>query len=213
MKFGIYGIVTNPLLDYKIIAEAFAEEGVRFLQLREKHKSDKEIVAIARQLKEILNGSETLLVINDRPDIAKIVHADALHLGQNDLSYSDARLIVGEKLTIGLSTHNLQQLTESQKYNLAYVGFGPIFPTVTKEKPDPVVGTELLKEALKISMIPIVAIGGIFPENLDEVLNAGARNICMVRFFMEAKTKVELKEKIKFVKQKIDSYDTASTSH
>lgn len=214
MNFGIYGIISKPLLDYKTIAEAFAEEGVRFLQLREKYRSDRDIVAIARQLKEVLNGSETLLVINDRPDIAKIIQADALHLGQEDISYNDARLIVGNDISIGLSTHNINQLNEAQKFNLAYVGFGPIFPTTTKEKPDPVVGTELLKEALTISKIPIVAIGGIFPENLDEVLKTGVQNICMVRFFMESKSKNELKEKLNYVKQKIRYYyDTAPASH
>ncbi len=159
-----------------------------------------------------MKGSNTLFVINDRPDIAKIVDADVLHLGQEDISYKDATIIVGNDFKIGISTHNLEQLKQAHNFKLNYVGFGPIFNTTTKEKPDPVVGISTLKEALKISKLPLVAIGGIFPENIDDVLQAGAKNICTVRFLMESKTKKELKEKIKFVKQKIEYYDTTSTS-
>jgi thiamine-phosphate pyrophosphorylase len=213
MNFGIYAIISKPLLSYTTVAETFAEEGIRYLQLREKHKNDREIVSIAKHLKEVLKGSSTLFVINDRPDIAKIVKADALHLGQDDISYNDARIVVGEDFQIGMSTHNISQLKEAHNYSLTYVGFGPIFSTTTKENPDPVVGTLLLREAINISVLPLVAIGGIFPENIDEVLIAGARNICMVRFFMESKTKSELREKIKFVKQKIQYYDTNAIRH
>jgi thiamine-phosphate pyrophosphorylase len=211
--FGLYAIITEPQLPYDTIAEIFAEEEIAFVQLREKKLSDRKVIDVARMLKKIFKNTQTKLVINDRPDIAMLVEADYLHLGQEDILPEEARFITNNKIPIGLSTHNLIQLKQALKHNPAYVGFGPIFPTTTKEKPDPVVGTEMLKKALKIATIPVVAIGGIFPENIDEVLQTGAKNICMVRYFMQSKTKTELKDKIKFVKNKIKYYDTITRSN
>ncbi len=212
-NFGIYAIISNPRMLHEDVAEVLADEKIQYVQLREKNLHDRKLIALARKLKNIFLGTSTRLIINDRPDIAKIVGADGLHLGQEDMNYHDARTIAGNNMEIGLSTHNLTQLKDALLLNPSYVGFGPIYHTTTKAKPDPVVGTSLLSEALKIATVPVVAIGGIFPENIDEVLRAGAKNICMVRYFMQSESKQELKEKIHFVKQKIKEYDTNATSH
>lgn len=207
-NFGIYAIITKPLLPYEDLAEVFVEQQINFVQLREKHLTDRELLKIAKKLREIFRGTNTRFIINDRIDIALLCDADGVHLGQEDVPYADARKLLGPNKIIGLSTHNLEQLKEALTLQPNYAGFGPIYATTTKENPDPVVGPLMLKEALTISNIPLVAIGGIFPENIDEVLCAGAKNLCLVRYFMQADSKTQLIKRIQFVKQKIQHYDT-----
>lgn len=183
--FGTYIILTKPVLPYAVIAEKCVQHGVRMLQLREKHLSDKELLSVAKEIKSITRGTETKFVINDRPDIAMLCGADYLHLGQDDIDIEEARSIVGD-MKIGLSTHSIQQAKDALAKNPDYIGFGPIYPTNAKAKPDVPVGVEQLKEVLSFSSVPVVAIGGIFPENIHEVVRAGAKNIAMVRYFMQA---------------------------
>ena len=100
-------------------------------------------------------------------------------------------------MAIGLSTHSLQQAEEALKHNPAYIGFGPIYPTPTKANPDPAVGTETIAEVVKMAdqkQIPVVAIGGIFPQHIPCILDAGAQNLCLVRYLMES---VHTEERVK----------------
>mgnify|MGYP000882041854 FL=1 len=184
MDFGIYIIITKPQLPYTTIAEKCVKNGIKMLQLREKDLSDKELVRIGREIKSITKGSETKFVVNDRPDIAVLCDADFLHLGQDDISMEDARRVVGD-MRIGLSTHSIEQAMVALAKNPDYIGFGPVYPTNAKAIPDKPVGINLLKQVLGIAKIPVVAIGGIFPDNIEEVIDAGARNIAMVRHFMQ----------------------------
>lgn len=183
-NFGTYIILTQPQLPHTAIAEKCVKSGIKMLQLREKNLSDGKLVQIGRDIRSITKGSETRFVINDRPDIALLCEADYLHLGQDDITMEEARKIVGD-MKIGLSTHSIEQAKEALAKNPDYIGFGPIYPTNAKAKPDKPVGTEQLKEVLLFAKIPVVAIGGIFPENIDEVIGVGAKNIAMVRYFMQ----------------------------
>jgi thiamine-phosphate pyrophosphorylase len=210
-NFGIYCIISHPVLSHTSIAEICVKENIRFIQLREKDMNDKKLLGIAKELKSIVKGSQTHLVMNDRPDIAVLCEADVLHLGQDDMPIMEAKKIVKENTMIGLSTHNLSQAQEAMKYNPLYIGFGPIYPTTTKAHPDPVVGVKKLREVLTFASVPVVAIGGIFPENIDEVLKTGAKNLCMVRYLMESSTKEELTNKLRWIKNKITCYDTNGT--
>ncbi|MFO8054986.1 MAG: thiamine phosphate synthase [Bacteroidales bacterium] len=183
---GIYIIITNPQLPAETIAEKCVSHGITMLQLREKHLPDKDLLKTAKAIRRITQGTSTRLVINDRPDIAVLSDADYLHLGQEDMPVEEARKIVGD-MKIGLSTHSIAQAEEALKKGPAYIGFGPIYPTNAKARPDKPVGTEPLKKVLEIADVPVVAIGGIFPENIRPVLQAGAKNIAMVRHFMQTK--------------------------
>lgn len=184
--FGLYIIVTKPVLPYTTIAEQCVASGVRMLQLREKHLPDGQLLKIAKTLRSITEGTNTRLVINDRPDIAVLCRADYLHLGQDDMPIDEARRLVGD-MKIGLSTHSLAQAREALIKKPDYIGFGPIYPTNAKAIPDPPVGTSLLKQVLELAdTVPVVAIGGIFPENLHEVMDTGARNVALVRHFMQS---------------------------
>lgn len=193
--FGLYIILTRPVLPHTVIAESCVRHGIRMLQLREKHMPDRELVKIAKDIRSITKGTSTALVINDRPDIAAICEADYLHLGQDDITIEDARKIVGN-MRIGLSTHSIQQAREALAKNPACIGFGPVYPTNAKERPDDPVGTEKLAEVLQFADVPVVAIGGIFPENIDPVIEAGARNIALVRYFMQTERFDERVEEI-----------------
>lgn len=183
---GVYIIITQPQLPYTTIAEKCVKNNIKMMQLREKNLSDRELLKVARDLRAVTRGTHTNLIINDRPDIAKLCEADFLHLGQDDISLEEARKIVGN-MKIGLSSHSLEQAREALRKKPDYIGFGPVYPTNAKANPDPPVGTMLLKEVLEFAGVPVVAIGGIFPENLNEVLKTGAQNIAMVRHFMQSR--------------------------
>jgi thiamine-phosphate pyrophosphorylase len=182
--FGIYIIITNPQLPYITIAEKCVYHGIKMLQLREKNLSDRDLIKIGKEIRSITKGTGTNFVVNDRPDIAAICDADFLHLGQDDISIEDARKVVGN-MKIGLSTHSIEQVKSALKKKPDYIGFGPIYPTNAKAKPDKPVGIEQLKQVLAFANVPVVAIGGIFPENIEQVIDAGAKNIAMVRHFMQ----------------------------
>lgn len=183
-NFGVYIIITKPQLSYRTIAEKCVLHGIKMLQLREKHLPDNELIKIGKEIRNITRHTATNFVVNDRPDIAAICDADYLHLGQDDISIEDARKVVGD-MKIGLSTHSIEQAKEALQHNPAYIGFGPVFPTITKAIPDPPVGTGQLIQVLAFANVPVIAIGGIFPENINQVIDAGAKNIAMVRHFMQ----------------------------
>ncbi len=206
--FGLYVIITRPTLPHSIIAEQCVKLGIKMLQLREKHLDDRQLLRVARELRSITKGTRTKLVINDRPDIAVLCDADYLHIGQDDISIEDARCIVGN-MKIGLSTHSVSQAKEALRKNPDYIGFGPIHQTNAKAKPDAPVGTNQLKQVLSFSTVPVVAIGGIFPENIDQVLQTGAQNIAMVRYLMQTEFFTEC---AKMMMDKIKSYEYSTST-
>lgn len=146
------------------------------LQLREKLLDDRQLLARAQLLRDRCTRSDTLLIINDRPDIARLVHADGIHLGQDDLPTDAARQIVGGEMLIGRSTHNINQaqaaLTQPNA-TLDYLAVGPMFPSSTKPQSS-IAGPETLREIRAISALPCVAIGGITPDNASTIRAAGA---------------------------------------
>lgn len=199
--FGLYAIATEPASGYEGFAKHCVREGVRILQLRDKVLPDRELLDIARRMGKITRGSRTLFFINDRPDIAILSGADGVHLGQDDLPPADVRQLLPPTMLLGLSTHNPAQARTALEFTPDYIGFGPIHPTPTKAKPDPVQGLDPLKEVLSFSAVPVVAIGGLFPENLGEVLDAGTRNIALVRYLMEP---VNPSQRIREIQQILD---------
>ncbi len=194
---GLYVIITNPVKSYGDIARICVDNNIKMLQLRQKHLSDKELLNICENILNITDNTNTNLVIDDRVDLALVSGCDGVHVGQDDMPYKMAREILPDKI-IGLSTHSLKQVEKAMELKPDYIGFGPIYKTPTKKIPDPEVGTELLKKALKVCHIPLVAIGGIDNENINEVLNAGARNICMVRYLMAHE---DLDKRIKYIQK------------
>ena len=141
----------------------------------------RELVAVARQLRALTTRHSALLIINDRTDVAKLVDADGVHLGQDDLPPAAARAILGPDKIIGLSTHSLDQAQAAARAGIAdYIGFGPIYATTTKEHPDPVQGLAALRVVRRHVHLPIVAIGGITAATMRDVRDAGADAVAMI---------------------------------
>lgn len=186
-EFGLYIILTQPVLKHTEIAEICVKKGIRYIQLREKNLDDRTLLQIAKDLASICRFSNTKLIINDRVDIALLSGADGVHLGQDDITKKEAELLLGSKKIIGLSTHNISQALNALSEKPDYIGFGPLYPTPTKAKADPVTGLEPLNavlESSRIFHIPVVGIGGIDISNIHDVLDQGVNNLALVRYFM-----------------------------
>jgi thiamine-phosphate pyrophosphorylase len=179
--FGFYAILTDPVRGYEYCTKVLVDHEIAFVQLRMKDAPPESVLETARMMREITRGTATRLIINDDPHVAHMVEADGVHLGQDDMPYGKARRIVGEEAIVGLSTHSAHQMKNACAFGPDYVGVGPVFPTPTKEKPDPVIGIEGMKAMIGLATVPAVAIGGVNLKNLPMVLEAGARNFCMVR--------------------------------
>lgn len=146
----------------------------------------KEAYAQALALRKVAADVGATLIINDRCDLALAVHADGVHLGQEDLPFADARRLLGPEKIIGLSTHNQEQVREAAALQPEYIGFGPIFSTATKTDHDPVVGIEGLRAARSLTTIPIFAIGGIASRHLADLITAGADGVAVISAILNA---------------------------
>jgi len=127
-----------------------------------------------------------LFIVNDRADVARVVESSGVHLGQEDLPVEWARRVLAPGQWIGYSTHNLEQLAEADRSSADYIAFGPVFPTRSKEKPDPVVGLEGLREARQATRKPLVAIGGSTLENARAAIEAGADSVAVIADLLQA---------------------------
>ena len=179
----LYAIIDPTLLTISelAMAEALAESGVQLIQYRNKTAPSRQFFEISRRLSIALAPRHVKLIVNDRPDIALLSGAAGVHVGQDDFGVEDARKICGPDCWVGISTHNLEQLAAADLTSADYIAVGPIFPTATKKNPDPVVGTELLRKARKMTKKPLVAIGGITVERAAEVYRAGADSLAVIR--------------------------------
>jgi thiamine-phosphate pyrophosphorylase len=187
---SVYAIVDAEVAERPLeLAFQALNAGCAMVQLRAKRLNDITFLKMAERIRSACAHAKVPFVINDRSDIAVLVRADGLHLGQDDLSIEDARRVVGE-MPIGLSTHNLQQAERADREGADLIAFGPIFETKTKENPDPVVGLTALERICRTVSRPVVAIGGITTENADQALRAGARYVAVIsalpRFLADA---------------------------
>lgn len=154
------------------------QAGVRMIQLREKSLPDREFLAIARHVRTWTKDFGTLFIVNDRPDLAALVNADGVHVGQDDVPASAARKILGPEKLVGVSTHSIEQARQAVLDGADYLGVGPVFPSTTKtfaEFP----GLEFVRQVAAEIELPWFAIGGITAENLPELLDAGAARIAV----------------------------------
>ena len=197
--FGFYAILTDPIKGFEYMAELLVDHHIAFIQLRMKQEPAALILRMAEKLRKIVSRGSSRLIINDHPAIAAAVGADGVHLGQDDLPYAEVRSIVGPDAIIGLSTHSPAQTKAACALKPGYIGVGPIYPTPTKVKADPVIGVEGMKEMLSLATVPAVAIGGIDLANLRDVLGGGARNFCMVRQLMRTREPEKVLKKIRAI--------------
>ena len=161
-------------------AARILEAGAGILQLRHKGVFSREVFQQAREIAALCREEGALFVMNDRADIARLLGAAGLHLGQDDLSPSDARRVVGDDMFVGFSTHNEGQLRAAASEPADYLALGPIFGTSSKLNPDPIVGLEELRRLRPMTHRQVVAIGGITRANARSVLEAGADSVAVI---------------------------------
>jgi len=195
-NFGFYGILTNPVRGYEYCTELMIDYEIRFVQLRMKKSSPQEVKPVAEKMTALTRGTKTLCVVNDFVDIAREVGADGVHVGQDDMAFDEVQKIVGGTTVIGLSTHSPDQTREACKKGPSYIGVGPVYPTPTKENPDPVIGFDGMKAMLEIATVPAVCLGGISLERLPYVLEAGAKNVSLVREICQSDNPAKVLKKI-----------------
>ena len=160
------------------VVRAAMATGVKLIQMREKTLPDRELVAMARRLRAWTRDADALLIVNDRPDIAVLAEADGVHIGQEELTVSDARRIIGPDRLIGVSTHTIEQARQAVLDGADYLGVGPTFPSGTKSF-ESFAGLDFIRQVAAEITLPWFAIGGIDTNNLAAVLEAGASRIAV----------------------------------
>ena len=181
----LYAIADASFGDPVRLVTSLIAGGARLIQLRDKNASPRELLDKVDQV-IALARTDVRLIVNDRVDIARIAGAAGAHVGQTDLPPTAVRSVLGPGAIVGFSTHNVEQAVEADKLPIDYIAVGPIFPTSTKENPDPVLGLEGLLKISKVVHKPVVAIGGIRLENAAEVLKAGAHSIAVIRDLLDS---------------------------
>ena len=190
---GIGGVISVPRLyphcgrgvlllhteDLANFAEELAAAGCTLLQYRNKSGHARVMLEQARELRKRVDGAVKLMM-NDRADLCLAAEFDGVHVGQDDLSPESVRRIIGSGRWLGVSTHNPEQLREADLTSADYLAIGPVFSTSSKEKPDPVVGLEGVRQARHLTRKPLVAIGGITRANAASVIEAGADSVAVI---------------------------------
>jgi len=167
--------------DAVALAEAILAGGATLLQLRAKDAATAELVALARVIKARTDAAGARLIINDRADVARLVGAAGVHLGQDDLPPAAARAILGPAAVIGFSTHSQEQVAAAVRDGaIDYLAFGPIYPTTSKRGADPAQGLVALSAVRARCALPLVAIGGITLANAAEAIRAGADSVAII---------------------------------
>jgi len=184
----LYGI-----LDTGYVAECHAlhvatqllESGVQVLQLRAKNIRRDQIKTLGRSIAAVCRTRHVPFILNDYPELVALVGADGVHVGQEDVSVSEARKIAGPWCMVGKSTHSVEQARAAAAEGADYIGFGPLFPTPTK--PDyQAIGLDSIREVHEAVKVPVFCIGGIKYKNLPEVMEAGARRVVIVSGLLQA---------------------------
>jgi len=186
---GLYLILDPAVAGSRSLADIVStalDVGVRLFQLRMKISETRKLYEMAAVLCPLVQKGGGTFIVNDRVDVAKAIGADGVHLGQEDLPLADARAILGPGKLIGISTHNLTQATEAEAGGADYIGYGPVFPTATKENPDPAVGVDGLRQVRARVRVPVVAIGGITAKNAADVRAAGADCVAVISAVLAA---------------------------
>jgi thiamine-phosphate pyrophosphorylase len=184
----LYGIIDLGYVerrDAARIVEQMVEGGVDLIQLRGKNKSIGELMELSAELHEWTAKSSTPLIVNDHPEIARRVPVEGVHVGQNDDTIRLARQKAAREILVGKSTHSLEQARAAQGEGADYIGFGPIFATPTKPDYTPI-GLEDVRRVHAEVSLPIFCIGGINIDNLQSVIDAGAKRVVMVSALLKA---------------------------
>ena len=165
--------------------ETACRSGVTIIQLREKNLTTNQYYQLAKQVKEITDAYQVPLIIDDRLDVCLAVDAAGLHIGDDELPVSVARQVLGPEKILGVTAKTLKRALEAETSGADYLGTGAIFPTTTKENA-PITLISTLKTICQTVAIPVVAIGGLTSENIDQLIGTGIAGVAVVRDLMQA---------------------------
>lgn len=165
--------------------ETACRSGVTIIQLREKNLTTNQYYHLAKQVKEITDAYQVPLIIDDRLDVCLAVDAAGLHIGDDELPVSVARKVLGPEKILGVTAKTLKRALEAETWGADYLGTGAIFPTTTKENA-PITLISTLKTICQTVAIPVVAIGGLTSENIDQLVDTGIAGVAVVRDLMQA---------------------------
>ena len=183
-QIGKLHILTDMVLQSRFshmeITRLAIAGGADTIQYRQKSGTTREMIEIARNMKRLCTEAGVTFIVNDRLDVAIAAEADGVHLGQDDFPIPMARGLLGEGRIIGGSAATLDEARKCLSEGADYVGFGPVYPTSSKDDAGPVSGIDILKQVVEIIPLPIIAIGGVGPENIPDVMRAGARGIAVI---------------------------------
>jgi len=185
LKESYLYLVTSPAPDLLERVEAALQGGLTLVQYREKEAEDRVRLAMAYKLCKLCHAYGALFIVNDRVDLANAVNADGVHLGQQDIPIALARQILGTQKLVGKSTTNPEEMQRAIAEGADYIGVGPVYETPTKPGKT-AAGLDYVAYAVKHATIPWFAIGGIDPNNVDEVIGAGASRVAIVRAIMQS---------------------------
>jgi thiamine-phosphate pyrophosphorylase len=183
MNLDLYVITDEGLsqgLPHPEIARRAIAGGADVIQIRDKSKSSREFFAAAVEVRKITRAHGTLFIVNDRLDIALASGADGVHLGQDDLPLRAARTLVPPGFIIGISVGSVHEAVSAENGGADYIAPGPIFSTASKRDAGPATGLAVLRQIRSAVSVPLVAIGGIGPRNVQEVIQAGADGIAVI---------------------------------
>ena len=183
-QIGKLHILTDTVLQSRFshmeITRLAIAGGADTIQYRQKSGSTREMIEIARNMKRLCSEAGVTFIVNDRLDVAIAAEADGVHLGQDDFPIPMARELLGKGRIIGGSAATLDEARKCLSEGADYVGFGPVYPTSSKDDAGPVSGIDILKQVVEIIPLPIIAIGGVSAENIPDVMRAGARGIAVI---------------------------------
>jgi len=183
-KIGELHVLTDTVLQSRFshpeLAELAIRGGADTIQYRQKSGSTREMIRIAEQMKQVCADHGVPLIVNDRVDVAIAAKADGVHLGQDDFPIPLARELLGHEMIIGASASNMEEVEKCILDGADYVGFGPVYPTTSKNDAGLVKGVASLAQVVKAVPVPIIAIGGIGLENVFEIRRAGVHGIAVI---------------------------------
>jgi thiamine-phosphate pyrophosphorylase len=188
--YGIIDLGYVERVDVVRTVEQMIEGGVDLIQVRGKNKPIAELMDLSAELHEVTCKSSTPLIVNDHAEIAKHVPVEGVHVGQDDDSIQVARQKADREILVGKSTHSLEQARFAQSEGADYIGFGPIFATPTKPDYMPIGFDQISRVHAEVSL-PIFCIGGINIDNLQSVIDAGAKRVVMVSALLKAHSIVD----------------------
>jgi thiamine-phosphate pyrophosphorylase len=183
-QIGRLHILTDIVLQNRFshmeLAQLAIRGGADTIQFRQKSGSTREMIQVVRDVKQVCAESGVTLIVNDRVDVAIASEADGVHLGQDDFPIPLARELLGKGCIIGGSAATLEEARKCLSEGADYVGFGPVYPTTSKDDAGPVSGISILKGVVESIPLPIIAIGGVSEENAAEVMKAGAHGMAVI---------------------------------